>query len=465
MTSFLTEEFLLNTETARRLYHRFAEPMPIIDYHCHLSPQEIFEDRHYDNLAQHFLGENGFGDHYKWRLMRANGVPEELVTGKGPDRERFQAFAEMLPKAIGNPMVHWTHLELKRYFGWEGFLSGETAQEIWDLANEKLKTMSVRDMIRMSKVELLCTTDDPADDLAWHRRIAEDESFEVKVLPAWRPERVIYLEKPDFADYLAKLGAVSGVRITDLASLKEALKIRLAYFAERGCRVSDHGMDAIPFADLAKIDPEAVLQKAMRGEAVTEEERKAYQFEILRFLGREYARLGWMMQLHYGPMRNVNSRMYEAVGADAGFDCMGAVGSPQEAARFLDSLEQTGELPKTVLYSLNPADTPMLIALAQSFQSGMPGKIQLGAAWWFNDTFEGMSSQLKTLAEGGLLGNFIGMLTDSRSFLSYTRHEYFRRLLCRIIGQWVEEGMYPNDDKILGEIIEGICVKNVRRYL
>ena len=465
MQSFMNEDFLLNTETARRLYHEHAERMPIIDYHCHIPPQEIADDRRYENIAQLWLGANHFGDHYKWRLIRANGVDENTVTGDAPDRERFQAFAEMLPKAIGNPMYHWTHLELKRYFGYDGVLNGETAQEVWELCNEKLKTLTVREMIRQANVTCIATTDDPVDDLAAHKAIKADASFATRVLPAWRPDKALNLHKAGYADYIAKLAEVSGVKIESVDSLCEALRIRLDYFDSLGCCASDHGLDTIPYADLEGVDVEALFQAGLRGDKLTDDQVEAFQFAVMSFLGREYAKRGWAMQMHYGAVRNANTRRFNELGADTGYDCMGAPGNPRKITAFLDSFEKTGELPRTILYSLNNCDNQMLVTIAQTFQgSECPGKIQHGSAWWFNDTLEGMTAQIKSLAEEGLLGNFIGMLTDSRSFLSYTRHEYFRRILCRLIGQWVEDGQYPCDMKTLGKIVEDISYNNAINY-
>ena len=465
MQDFMTEEFLLNTETARELYHGHAEKMPIIDYHCHIPPQEIAEDRRYENIARLWLGADHFGDHYKWRLIRANGTPENLVTGDAPDRDRFQAFAEMLPLAVGSPMYHWTHLELKRYFGYNGILNGETAQEVWDLCNEKLKTLTVREMIRQANVACVATTDDPVDDLRWHKQIREDKSFKTLVIPAWRPDKALNLHKEGFAAYIGRLSEVSGVKIDSVASLQKALSLRMDYFDSFGCRASDHGIDAVPFADLAGVDLDAVLSSALRGEKLTDAQVEAFQFAMMLFLGEEYHRRGWAMQLHYGALRNTNSVRFAELGPDTGYDCIGPQGDPRKIAGFLNALNAKDALPKTILYSLSGGDNRMLVTVAQCFQNGdCPGKIQHGAAWWFNDTLEGMTDQLKCLAEEGLLGRFLGMLTDSRSFLSYTRHEYFRRLLCRIIGEWVEDGQYPKDMKTLGQIVENISYNNAKEY-
>ena len=465
MQKFMTEDFLLNTETARTLYHQHAEKLPIIDYHCHIPPMDIAVDKKYENITRLWLGGDHFGDHYKWRLLRANGVDERYITGDATDRERFQAFAEMLPKAIGNPVYHWTHLELKRYFGWNGILNGESAEEVWQLCNDRLKTLSVREMIREANVAVIATTDDPVDDLAAHRLIQEDENFSTKVIPAWRPDHAVNIRKPGFKDYILKLSQVSGIEINSFASLCEALKVRMSFFDSMGCRISDHGLAQIPFVSLEGVDLDAILISALSGNPVNLEEENAYQFALLQFLGREYAKLDWVMQLHYGAVRNTNSRLYSQLGPDTGFDCMGAPGNPAHIAAFLNSLDETGELPKTILYSLNNNDNSMLVSVMNCFQgSECPGKLQHGSAWWFNDTRPGMEAQLRELAAGGLLGNFIGMLTDSRSFLSYTRHEYFRRLLCSVIGKWVEDGEYPDDMETLGQLIEDISYYNAKRY-
>ena len=460
MHKFMSEDFLLDTETARRLYHGHAERMPIIDYHCHIPAQDILDDVTYDNITQLWLS----ADHYKWRLIRANGEDESLVTGKADDYERFCAFARMLPKAIGNPLFHWTHLELKRFFGYEGLLNEKTAPQVWQLCNEKLRELSARKMIAMSNVECIGTTDDPADDLAAHIALAGDSSFGTRVIPTWRPDKAMNVHKEGFAAYMEKLSGLTGINIDSLEALKKALILRMEHFVSAGCRISDHDVNIIP-QQHSEIDPEAVFHKALAGQSVSDAEKEAYQFELLVFMGREYARLGWVMQLHFGAIRNPNSRKLACFGPDAGCDSIGNHGDSLRIAALLDAMDKTKQLPRTVLYSLSASDNNMLVCLAGSFQDNTcPGKIQHGSAWWFNDTKEGMNAQLKTLAEGGLLGNFIGMLTDSRSFLSYARHEYFRRVLCSLIGHWVENGEYPDDMDTLGGIVEDICCNNARRY-
>ncbi len=456
MKAFMDKDFLLSTETAKRLYHDIASGLPIIDYHCHLDPKEIWEDRRFENLTQLWLG----GDHYKWRLMRSAGVDEACITGGAPDREKFQKWAETLSLAIGSPLYHWSHLELKNYFGYEGVLNGDTAEEVWQLCNEKLKTLSARRLIEDSKVKALCTTDDPADTLEWHRRLAADKSFGVKVLPSFRPDRAMGIEKADYTDYLGRLG-----RIDSFAQLVGALKERLAFFVSLGCRVSDHGLAAVPFAPASEAEVEAIFRRRLAGEIPTAFEQKQFRTALLLALGREYRRLGVVMQLHFGVLRNNSARLFRALGPDAGADSIGDAVSIGELAAFLNALDETDELPKTVLYSLDPNDNAALVSVMGAFQSGgTVGKLQHGSAWWFNDHQDGMLDQLRSLAAGGYLAGFVGMLTDSRSFLSYARHEYFRRILCELIGSWVERGEYPADDKALRAIVEGICVKNAERY-
>lgn len=463
MKSFMDQDFLLNTRTARHLYHDIAEKMPVLDYHCHISPQEIALDRHFANITQVWLG----GDHYKWRQMRANGVPESHITGDAPDREKFQKWAETLEKAIGNPLYHWSHLELRRYFGYEGVLNSETAQEVWDLCNAKLAQpdMSARKLIIESGVTLLCTTDDPIDDLRWHRQIAEDQSFSVQVLPTWRPDRAVNMEKPDFTEYIVQLGQAAGVAISNYTDLKKALAARLAFFNSMRCKVSDHGLDYVVYRPAPEEKIEDIFRRRLNGEAVCKEEILEYKTVLLLFLAQEYHRLGWAMQLHYGCKRNNSSRAFLKLGADTGFDCIGSSAPVEQLADFLDDLDEKNTLPRTVIYSLNPNDDGTIDTIAGCFQRDEAvGKIQHGSAWWFNDHRAGMTKQLTSLANLGLLGNFIGMLTDSRSFISYPRHEYFRRILCDLIGGWVENGEYPEDERTLTAIIKGISYNNAVRY-
>lgn len=462
MKAFLDDDFLLTTPTARRLY-QVARSMPILDYHCHLDPKEIAQDRRFENITQVWLG----GDHYKWRLMRANGVDEAYITGDAPDREKFQKWAETLELAIGNPLYHWSHLELRRYFGYEGVLNGDTAQGVWELCNQKLQEpgMSARNLIANSGVTLVCTTDDPADSLEWHQQLAQDSSFPVKVLPAWRPDAAMGLERPEYLDYLQRLGQAAGVEIRTYGDLKKALLSRMAFFDKMGCRASDHALTVAVCQPASEEELERVFQKRLEGEPLTQEELAAFQTGFLRFVAGEYKRLGWVMQLHYGCRRNNNTRMFHKLGRDTGYDAV-LQGTPSlEVAAFLDLLASQDALPRMVLYSLNPNDDEGLNSVIGCFQDGTPlGRIQQGSAWWFNDHKAGMVKQLTAFANGGLLGNFIGMLTDSRSFLSYPRHEYFRRILCELLGAWVENGEYPADWKALEKMVRGVCYNNAVEF-
>ena len=463
MRAFMDKDFLLETETAKKLFHGYAENMPIIDYHCHISPKEIAQDIHFDTITQVWLG----GDHYKWRLMRSNGVEEYYITGDAPDREKFQKWAESLERAIGNPLYHWSHLELRRYFGYEGVLNGETAEEVWQLCNEKLRQpeMSARNLIIQSKVTHLCTTDDPADTLEWHKIIRDDQSFPVQVLPAWRPEAAMKIGSMDFVNDMKRLGNAAGVEINSFRTLKEALKIRLAFFEEMGCRASDHSLDYAMYIPASEEEVEQIFAKALNGEAISYEDGLKYKTAFLLFIGKEYKRLGWAMQLHYGVKRDNNQKLYRSFGPDAGVDCIDNHTLSAQLADLLNALDCEDALPKTILYSLNPIDNAAIGSIIGCFQnSECRAKIQQGSAWWFNDNKQGMIDQMTSLANLGVLGNFIGMLTDSRSFISYPRHEYFRRILCNLIGGWVENGEYPDDEKRLGALVQDICYNNTKKY-
>ena len=459
----MDKDFLLSTETAKELYHNHAAKMPIIDYHCHVSPKEIFEDKHFENISQLWLS----GDHYKWRIMRSNGVDEYYITGGASDREKFQKFAEALPKTIGNPMYHWCHLELKKYFGYDGVLNGETAGEVWDLCEKKLKeeNLGVRDIIKQSGVKFIGTTDDPVDNLEWHEKIAADESFETIVAPSFRPDKAFNIDKAGWAEYIEKLSEVSGTPINGFASLKEALGKRIVYFAKHGCKASDHGLDHMVFAESTENELDEIIKRGLEHGEVSAKEAAMLKTALLVFCAEEYVKLGWVMQIHYNCLRNPNTEMFGKIGPDTGFDCIGPENGSTALARMLDALNSKKALPKTVLYSLDPSDNAFLDTLIGSFQGTVvPGKLQHGSAWWFNDNKQGMRDQLISLANLSMLGNFIGMLTDSRSFLSYTRHEYFRRILCGLIGEWVENGEYPNDLSTLGKIAEDISYNNAARY-
>lgn len=463
MKSFMDQDFLLETQTAKELFHNYAQKMPVLDYHCHINPKEIAEDRHFDNITQVWLG----GDHYKWRFMRSCGIEEKYITGDASDKEKFMKWAECLGKAIGNPLYHWSHLELQRYFGYYGCLNSKSAEEVWELCNKKLAepSMSARNLILQSNVTLVCTTDDPADTLEWHAKIAADTSFPVKVLPAWRPDKAMYIEKPDFINYLQKLSTASKVEINSFSTLKKALIKRMEFFASMGCVVSDHGMDYVMYAPCDEQTVEAIFAKKMQNLPLTALEEGQYKTAFMIFVGKEYHRLDWAMQLHYGVKRDNNTFMYNQIGPDTGFDCISNFAPSAQLADYLNALAKEEALPRTVIYSLNPTDNQAIGTIIGCFQnSEAVAKVQHGAAWWFNDNKQGMIDQMTSLANLGNLSGFVGMLTDSRSFLSYTRHEYFRRILCNLLGNWVENGEFPNDTDTLSEIVKDISYNNAKRY-
>ncbi len=465
MKPFMDKDFLLNTETARTLFHDAAESCPIIDYHCHISPKEIWEDLRYDSITQVWLG----GDHYKWRLMRCAGVPEEYITGGASAHDKFLKWAEVLGRAVGNPVYHWSHLELRRFFGYEGVLNAKTAEEVWTLCNEKLKgpEFSVRGLINRSNVETICTTDDPIDSLEWHEKLAADKSFKTAVLPAWRPDKAMNLEKATWPEYLAKLEAASGVKISSFKTLKDALIQRMDYFAKHNCSLSDHGLDYVMYAPASEEEIEAIFAARQAGKMPNPEESAKFKTAFMLFVARQYKTRGWVMQLHYGCRRDNNGPMFDRLGPDTGFDCVDNSAPSVQTAQFLGELERTGDLPRTILYSLNGNDNAAIDTLCGCFQNDEAApvsKIQHGSAWWFEDHLDGMTNQMKTLASLGYLAGFVGMLTDSRSFLSYPRHELFRRILCRILGEWVEEGLYPNDLDTLKDIVRAVSYGNAKKY-
>ena len=463
MKAFMDQEFLLETETARELYHNYAEKMPILDYHCHISPMEIAMDQRYENITQLWLS----GDHYKWRQMRSNGIEEKYITGEASDWEKFEQWAGTLEKAIGNPLYHWSHLELQRYFNYYGVLNRNTARKVWEHCNEKLRLndMSARGLILKSNVKLICTTDDPVDDLKWHKQIAQDETFTTQVLPAWRPDRAMNIEKEDYLDYLKRLEEASELHIDSFVTLIEALERRMAYFAENGCCLSDHGLEYVMYHPTEQEEIEAIFSRRLDGMKISREEELKFKTAFMLAMGKAYHRHNWAMQLHYGAKRDNNHAIFSKVGADAGIDCINNYAPSGEMADYLNALAVTDELPRTIIYSLNPEDNATIGTIIGCFQdAGVVGKIQQGSAWWFNDHKKGMIEQMTSLASLGLLGNFIGMLTDSRSFLSYTRHEYFRRILCNLIGSWVENGEYPADKEVLSKLVEDISYRNAVRY-
>ena len=463
MKAFMDQNFLLQTQTACDLYHKFAELTPVLDYHCHINPAEIANNRKFDTITQVWLG----GDHYKWRFMRSCGVEEKYITGDATDKEKFLKWAECVGKAIGNPLYHWTHLELQRYFDYHGILNKNTAEEVWNLCNTKLKedNMCVRGLIKQSNVTLICTTDDPIDSLEYHKQIAEDDTFDVQVLPAWRPDKAMNIEKPDYFDYVAILSQVSGITINTFADLKAALVNRLDFFASMGCSVSDHGLEYVMYQPASEGEIEAIFAKRKSGQPLSREEELQFKTAFLVFLGKQYHRLNWVMQLHYGVKRDNNTLRYNQLGPDTGFDCINNHAPSAQLADFLNALAATDELPKTIIYSLNPNDNQAIGTILGCFQDSTAcAKLQQGSAWWFNDHKAGMQDQMISLANLGNLSGFVGMLTDSRSFLSYTRHEYFRRILCNLIGNWIENGEFPNDIEILEDIIKGISYNNAVNY-
>jgi glucuronate isomerase len=460
MKQFIHDDFMLHNNVAKRLYHDYAKKMPIIDYHCHLNPKEIFENKQF-NIVEVWLA----GDHYKWRLMRANGVDEEYITGNKGPFEKFLKWAEVVEVLFGNPLYHWTHFELKRFFGIDKLLNTESAKEIYDEVNEKLKRIKARDLINLSNVEYIGTTDDPLDNLEWHELIKNDDSFNVKVLPAFRPDKAVDIELSWFCDWVKDLSKIVDYEICDLLTFKEALRNRIRYFHNHGCRLADHALDIVKYEDSTSDEVNYIFLKALSKEQLTESDVRKYKGHLLVFFGREYKKLDWVQQYHIGALRNVSRRMLNKLGPDTGFDAIndGIIAVP--LARLLDALDATGELPKTILYTLNPNDFEVAITLMQSFQGGgVPGKIQFGSPWWFLDTIDGMRKHFKALSSNGLLARFIGMLTDSRSFLSYPRHEYFRRVLCNFMGEQVDLGYFPEDYQLLGKMVENICYYNAKNY-
>ena len=449
----INKNFMLNNKTAKKLYYDYAENLPIIDYHCHLVPQMIADDHKFKDTYELFLG----GDHYKWRQMRSNGIPEDMITGNGDEFEKWTCFAKTMPYLIGNPLYRWTALELKRYFDIDKPLTEDSAKEIWDRCNDCLKRddFSGKSLIEKSNVEVICTTDDPIDSLEHHIKLKKD-GFSTKVLPTFRPDKAVEINKPTFMDYIEQIGAKS------YDELIKWLGERIAFFHENGCRLSDHALEYVPFAIG---DASSVFEKKLNGGELTEEEINVYKTAILKFCAAEYTRLGWTMQLHIGALRNNNTKMYNKLGPDTGFDSINDLCIAEKLAAFLNYLEVDDVLPKTILYTLNPKDNYVLGTMLGNFQKApTAGKIQFGSGWWFNDNRDGMISQMTALANLGLFGKFVGMLTDSRSFVLYPRHEYFRRILCNLIGEWVEAGEYPNDKNSLKKIIEGISYYNAKEY-
>jgi len=460
MKPFMNDDFLLRSEPARKLYHDYAAGMPIFDYHCHVPPRQIAENARFDNLTQLWLK----GDHYKWRAMRASGVPETHITGDAPDREKFRAWARVVPKTLGNPLYHWTHLELRRVFGVEELLDVGSADRIYDRCNELLARdeYRVRGLMERFNLSAVCTTDDPADDLGFHDAIAKDRGFGVRVLPAFRPDKAHALEHPGrYASWIRDLERASGMKIDGYAALIAALKARHDYFHARGSRLSDHGLTFVPAELGAPAECDAIFRKVMAGNAASRDDILKFRGAVLTELGRMDAESGWVMQLHLGAMRSINGRMFAALGPDTGYDVIGDWPQAEGLAALLDRLDSTDRLPKTILYTLNPRDNEVLATMIGAFQGGSAAaKMQFGSGWWFNDQKDGMERQLTALASMGLLSAFVGMLTDSRSFLSYPRHEYFRRILCNLVGGWMDNGEIPSDMELAGGMIKDICFRN-----
>ncbi len=461
MKDFIGEDFLLETKTALSLYHDYASRMPIIDYHCHLSPKEIAEDRVFNNITEAWLE----GDHYKWRAMRANGVQEEFCTGSASDEQKFLKWCETVPYTVRNPLYHWTHLELKRYFGIDQILSEKTATTVYENTSTQLQTMSTNKLLQKMDVRVVCTTDDPIDDLQYHRSWAEAGN-DMILLPAFRPDKVLGIEIMEaWNDYVDKLQDVSNVELNSYEALLEALRNRHDYFHERGCRLSDNGLNRLYAEDYTLEEVKSIFQKGRDGQDLTMTEVNKFRSALLYELALLNHEKGWVQQYHLGAMRNNNARMFRKLGPDTGFDSMGDYSQAQHLSAFLSRLDEHDQLAKTILYNLNPADNAMFATMTGNFNDGsVAGKIQYGSGWWFLDQKDGIEDQLNILSNMGLLSRFVGMLTDSRSFLSFPRHEYFRRILCNLLGKDVEKGELPNDINWLGKVVQDICYSNAKNY-
>lgn len=463
---FIHDDFLLESGRARLLYHEYAAAMPVIDYHCHLQPAEVADNRRWDNLAQIWL----YGDHYKWRAMRSNGVDERYCTGDAADREKFEQFAATMPRLLRNPLYDWSHLELARYFNvTDRLLCPETAGAIWDQANDYLARpeFSARGLMEQSRVKLVCTTDDPADSLEHHRAIAADSRFAVKVLPSWRPDKALAIDRPVFFNaWVDRLGEAATAPVSDFSDFLSALRRRHQDFSAAGCRLSDYGVETLYDVEPAgEEELAAVFRRVRNGETPTPEEIRRYRMGMMDIFGRMDAAAGWTWQIHYGAMRNNNSRMFDRLGPDTGFDSIGDWPAARGLSRMLDRLDRVDSLPRTIIYTLDPSDNEVVATMLGNFQRGpVPGKLQFGSGWWFNDQRDGMLRQIEALSQLGLLSRFVGMLTDSRSFLSYTRHEYFRRILCNLLGGEMQSGRIPDDAAWIGEIVRDICYRNAVAY-
>ncbi|RFS14289.1 glucuronate isomerase [Emticicia sp. C21] len=463
MKPFLDEDFLLQTKTARTLYHEFAKDMPIIDYHNHLPPDQILSDKVFKNITEIWL----YGDHYKWRAMRTNGINEKYCTGDASDYEKFEKWAETVPYTMRNPLYHWTHLELQRYFDIKDTLSPKTAKQIYDISSEKINSQefSVRNLLRKMNVKVVCTTDDPLDSLEFHQKLREADDFEIKVLPAFRPDKFILIDNPNFPAYIQKLGAIVNFEIQSFEDLLKALRQRADFFASQGGQISDHGLEQIYAADFTPESADSAFRNAIAGKTLSETEANIFKSAILHELGKMYAELGWTQQFHLGALRNNNKRAMRILGPDTGWDSIGDWSQAAALSKFLGKLDEYDQLAKTIIYNLNPRDNELIATMVGNFNDGsMAGKVQFGSGWWFLDQKDGMERQINALSNMGLLSRFIGMLTDSRSFLSFPRHEYFRRILCNIYGNDIENGELPNDIPWIGETIQNICYNNAKNY-
>lgn len=463
---FLTEDFMLHNEYAKTLFHKYAKDQPIFDFHCHLEAQEIYENKNFDSITQVWLG----GDHYKWRVMRAMGIEEELITGNGSDEDKFMAWAKTVPNLIGNPLYHWTHLELKNFFGIDDCLNEKNAKAIYDKCNKMLKEedFKPRNLIERSNVKALCTTNDPIDDLKYHELLEKEEDFKVAIKPAFRPDAVLNIEKDDFKSYIEKLSKVSEIQISDLYSLEKALVSRIDFFEDHGCKASDHGLNHVPYQKTSRDEVNEILKKALNGEKITRREEDAYKASILTFLSQEYKQRDWVMEIHTGAIRNNSRKMFEELGADVGNDAINDKLTSENISRLLSDFEENGDLPRILLFTLNPKDFYPLSTIGGCFNRANNEElmnIQIGTAWWFLDHKNGMVEQMEILAQTSVFSKFVGMLTDSRSFLSYPRHEYFRRIMCNFIGDLVKKGEYPWDEEFLGQMVENISYQNAVDFI
>lgn len=467
MEKFMDKDFLLTTETAKKLYHEHAEKMPIIDYHCHLQPKEIYEDKKFRNLTEAWLGAGDrYGDHYKWRSLRARGYEEDSISGPDDDYKKYYQFVESMPYFVGNPLYHWSHLEMQRYFGINDIINAKNAKKIWDEANAKLETLTAREMMYKFNVKTVCTTDDPVDSLEWHKKMMEDKTLNVTVRPAFRPDKAINVELSWFESWVNQLAKVCGKEIKSLNDLTDCLASRIEFFHSMGSRVSDHALDVVHYTPATYEEANAVFLKGMKHEAISSHEQDQYKGYILLFLGKQYKKYGWVQQYHIGALRNNSKKMLEKIGPDTGFDAIEDAVYMEKLSALLGALDANDALPKTILYCLNPRDNYALTVLAGCFQEeGVKSRVQVGTAWWFLDQLDGMKQNLETQMQVGLISQSVGMLTDSRSFLAYPRHEYYRRLLCQMLGNLVESGQYPVEElDTLGKIVEDICYNNAKEF-